>query len=347
MESITINYQLSDVRVGAGLLSSIAVPRRKVALLFDAALARSHMPILQRALATGRTDVTSMMLPAGEAAKNVEVFAATLSQLAQAGLTRDSAVVALGGGATSDLAGYVAASYLRGIDFYVVPTTLLAMVDASIGGKTGINLPEGKNLVGAFWQPKAVWADVETLSTLPLAVLREGMAEAFKHGLIRRPELLELILGQAWHGRSQGLSALVAMAVAVKAEIVSNDPHEHGERAFLNYGHTLAHALEAITQHALPHGEAVGYGMHYAAHLGKQLGMTDVTHLTKAFLHYQQPQPLPTLAFGDLAVFMQRDKKSNAGGLRFVLLAELAKPLLLRVEAQDQLAAWHSFVADC
>jgi 3-dehydroquinate synthase len=347
MESITINYKLSDIRVGAGLLSTITVPHRKVALVFDAALEQLHWPVLQRSLATGRTEVTSIKLPAGEASKNFSVFASVLSQLAQAGLTRDSAVVALGGGATSDLAGYVAASYLRGIDFYVVPTTLLAMVDASIGGKTGINLPEGKNLVGAFWQPKAVWADVKTLSTLPLAVLREGMAEAFKHGLIRRPELLEIILGQAWHGQSQGLGALVALAVAVKAEIVSNDPHEHGERAFLNYGHTLAHALEAITNHALPHGEAVGYGMHYAAHLGKQLGMVDVTHLTKAFLRHQQPLPLPALVFEDLAVFMGRDKKSNSGGLRFVLLGELAKPVLLRVEASEQLAAWHSFVADC
>ena len=237
----------------------------------------------------------------------------------------------LGGGAVTDLAGFVAASYLRGVAYYALPTTLLGMVDAAVGGKTGLNLPEGKNLVGAFWPPRAVWCDVAVLETLPDAVFREGAAEAYKHGLIADPSLLERVLSPEFRPGGEGLTGTIADAIAVKAGVVTRDLTEQGERAFLNFGHTLAHALEASTGGELAHGEAVGYGMHYAALLSRALGGDDLSGLTRNFLRWQRPQPLPPLDFGRLWTFMTRDKKADSEGLRFVLLRGLAQPYLARV----------------
>jgi 3-dehydroquinate synthase len=284
-------------------------------------------------------------VPSGESAKTLEIHAGLLSQLAQLNLTRDSAVLALGGGATSDLAGYVAASYLRGIAFYVCPTTLLAMVDASIGGKTGVNLPEGKNLVGAFHQPRGVFMDLSSLESLPETIFRQGAAELFKHGLIRNSKLCELVLETGFHALHPNLETTLAAGVQVKIDIVQRDPFEQNERAFLNFGHTLAHALEAITQHSIAHGEAVGYGMHFAAILGKIMGYTDVTSQTNAFLEYQKPIALPSLEWTKIRGFMARDKKADAAGVRFVLLEETEKPKLERVPEAALEMAWAEFQA--
>jgi 3-dehydroquinate synthase len=296
-------------------------------------------------LEIGGSSVTVLTVPSGEACKTLAVHAELLSKLAQLGLTRDSAVLALGGGATSDLAGYVAASYLRGVAFYVCPTTLLAMVDASVGGKTGVNLPEGKNLVGAFHQPKAVWMDTSTLPSLPQATFREGAAELFKHGLLANPKLCEAVLA-GFSTQSGDLETTLAAGVQVKMDIVQRDPHEQLERAYLNFGHTLAHALEAITQHRLPHGQAVGYGMHYAALLGKHLGYTDLTAQTRAFLEYQQPDKLSSLEWAALREFMAKDKKADHIGVRFVLLESIGKPKLERVPEAALEAAFGVFAAE-
>jgi 3-dehydroquinate synthase len=347
LHTITVQLHPSyDIHVGPGIIHHIRLHHRRIVVLADERLRDQHLPTVLAALRQQQSaEIHSVVLPAGESCKNLAVFSRTLSQLAQLGLSRDSAVVALGGGATSDLAGYVAASYLRGVAFYVLPTTVLAMVDASVGGKTGINLPEGKNLAGAFHQPRGVWADTELLTTLPASVFAEGMAEAFKHGLIEDTALINAILGQHWTAHSPGLVALVAQAICVKAKIVANDPHERHERAFLNYGHTLAHAVEAATHHTISHGDAVSYGLHYAAWLGKHLGMVDITAMTRAFIDQQRPQPLPELDFAELSGFMNRDKKADEAGLRFVLLEALAKPVLMRVDDATQAAAyadwWH------
>ena len=334
------------VRVGHGLLDSVAVPHARVALLVDERVLELHAPRLVSSLERAGSQVSLHALPAGEACKTLEVHACLLSGLAQDGLTRDAAVIALGGGATSDLAGYVAASYLRGVAFYVCPTTLLAMVDASVGGKTGVNLPEGKNLVGAFHQPRGVWADLDALLTLSDRTFREGAAEAFKHGLITDGKLCDAILEPGFDAHSPNLEQVVTDAIQVKADVVSRDPFEAGERAFLNFGHTLAHALEAVTHHALPHGEAVGYGMHYAAILCRTLGYADLTDRTRAFLAYQKPAPLPKLEFADVEGFMSRDKKADAESVRFVLLEDIGEPRLGRVPRSAQILAWDAFWRD-
>jgi 3-dehydroquinate synthase len=331
--------------IAADALQAVRVLERRVVVLADEQIAPLYASTVQHSLESGGSSVTVFKVPSGEACKTLSVHADLLSKLAQLGLTRDSAVLALGGGATSDLAGYVAASYLRGVAFYVCPTTLLAMVDASVGGKTGVNLPEGKNLVGAFHQPKAVWMDTNTLHSLPEATFREGAAELFKHGLLANPQLCQAVLS-GFSAHSGDLETTLAAGAQVKMDIVERDPFEQNERAFLNFGHTLAHALEAITQHKLPHGQAVGYGMHYAALLGKRLGYTDLTAQTRAFLVYQQPDKLPHLEWQALRGFMAKDKKADHAGVRFVLLEDIGKPKLERVPEPALEMAFAAFAAE-
>lgn len=315
------------VTVGAGLLAEVRVPEAQLALIHPVDLPPSFVAAARAAL----SPTVTVPVPARDDCKTLAVFADVLSRLAAVNLPRDGAVVGLGGGAATDLAGFVAASYLRGVAFYTLPTTLLGMVDAAVGGKTGVNLPEGKNLVGAFWPPRAVWCDTGTLGTLPPEVFREGAAEAYKHGLMADPTLLPRVLSPEFRPGGAELEGTLADAIAVKAGVVTRDLTERGERAFLNFGHTLAHALEAATLHAVPHGEAVGYGMHYAARLSRALGGADLTGHTLAFLRWQRPRPLPGLTFDAVWPFMARDKKADAGGVRFVLLHDLARPYLGRV----------------
>uniref|UniRef100_UPI00403F8021 3-dehydroquinate synthase n=1 Tax=Deinococcus sp. VB142 TaxID=3112952 RepID=UPI00403F8021 len=329
------------VTVGSGLLSRLSVPQMPVALIHPADLPVEWVSQAQSSL----KPLLTVAVPPRDDCKTLEVLAGVLSQLAAAGLPRTGAVVGLGGGAATDLAGFVAASYLRGVAFYTIPTTLLGMVDAAVGGKTGVNLPEGKNLVGAFWPPRAVWCDTDTLATLPGAVFREGAAEAFKHGLIADPSLLSRVLSPDFRPGGPGLAQTLADAIAVKAGVVTRDLTEQGERAYLNFGHTLAHAIEAATHHAASHGEAVGYGMHYAARLSRVLGGADLTAHTLDFLRWQRPQPLPPLEFGGVSPYMARDKKADSVGVRFVLLHDLARPYLARVPDEvlrEEFTGWQA-----
>lgn len=330
------------VTVAAGALENVEVPETRRALLFDAGVPSIFVQTARSAL---QPDV-EIELPRGEACKTLAVFADVLSTLARAALPRDAAVIGLGGGAATDLAGFAASAYLRGVAFYTLPTTLLGQVDAAVGGKTGVNLPEGKNLAGAFWPPSGVWCDTATLATLPDATFREGAAEVFKHGLIADPALCDDVLAAGFGPHAENLDAVVTRAVKVKADVVTRDLTERGERAHLNFGHTLAHALEAVTKHALPHGEAVGYGLHFAALLSRRLGGEDVTALTERFLAYQRPQRLPSLDWSDVAPFVARDKKADSKGVRFVLLRDLARPYVAHVPEAEVRAAfeeWRAF----
>lgn len=345
IESVTVSPEPPQppytVTVGAGVLGQLSVPGR-VALIYPEDLPPQWLQQAQTSLQPH----VALRVPARDGCKTLAVYTDLLSQLAQAGLTRQDAVVGLGGGAVTDLAGFLAASYLRGVSFYTVPTTLLGMVDAAVGGKTGLNLPEGKNLVGAFWSPLHVWCDVNTLATLPPQTFREGAAEVFKHSLIADPALQERVLDPAFGPSDPQLTATVAAAIRVKADIVSRDPREKGERAFLNYGHTLAHALEAWSGGRLAHGDAVGYGLHYAALLGRALGLADVTARTAAFLAWQQPQPLPPLSFEALQPYLARDKKADLGGVRWVLLREPGQPTLQHVPLAVLREAFRQWQAD-
>jgi shikimate kinase / 3-dehydroquinate synthase len=270
---------------------------------------------------------TVLAMPAGESHKRLDTVRRLYDGLLDARLDRSGTIIALGGGVAGDVAGFVAATYLRGVRLIQCPTTLLAMVDASVGGKTGVDLPQGKNLVGAFYQPAAVIADVLTLGTLPPAEVAAGLAEVVKHGLIAEPALLDQLAEQPWlplpppEARQQ----LVAAAIAVKRDVVQEDPFELGRRAVLNLGHTFAHAIEQVSSYAVRHGEAVAIGLVAAAHLSALLGYTTPAlqgEIEGLLQHLTLPTRIPSALEPDaLLAAMGHDKKRAAGLLRFVLIA--------------------------
>jgi len=276
----------------------------------------------------------SLGLHGGEGAKSLASYSRVLSWLAQQALPRDTTLYVVGGGCLTDLGGFVAATYLRGVQYVSLPTTTLAMVDASVGNKTGLNLPEGKNLVGAFYAPAGVYAELRTLQTLPPQTFKEGLVEAFKHGLIAGDELLVKVthLSPTW----EGLERYLARAVMVKVQVVEADPTEQNERRKLNLGHTLAHALEGATRGALPHGVAVGYGLLYAALLGRALGGNDLVPTVLELLRWLTPPPLPPLGWDDLAPFIRRDKKKAGPTLHWVIPMDLGQ-LVIRPAPEEAL----------
>lgn len=344
--AVAANYTVS---IGPDLLASLLparVSERRVALVTDARVAARHARRVSAALAGAGKDVLELVVPAGEASKSLGEYARLLGELASAAFPRDGAVVALGGGVVGDLGGFVAASYMRGVTFYQAPTSLLAMVDASVGGKTGIDLPQGKNLVGAFWQPRTVIADVGTLATLPEREFRQGTVEAFKHALLAAPDLLPALFG-GWgtDAAPSVLTEVVARNVAVKAAVVAADEREQGVRAHLNLGHTLAHALEAASGHTFQHGDAVAYGLVFAALVGRARGFADVLRPTLKLLRWVAPAPLPSRSFAEVRPFMARDKKVADGRLRMVLLEEVGRAVVVADLREGELeAAWNELL---
>ncbi|MBU6328600.1 MAG: 3-dehydroquinate synthase [Acidobacteria bacterium] len=250
-------------------------------------------------------------MPDGEHAKSLTTVESLCREFSQWGLTRSDCVVAVGGGIVTDTAGFAAAVYHRGVDVIHVATTLLGQIDAAIGGKTGVNLPEGKNLVGAFWQPSAVLCDTEVLHTLPPREYRSGLGELAKYHFLGGGDLDALSLEQQ-----------VAACVAIKAAVVADDEREGGRRAILNYGHTLAHAIEIAGDHDLRHGEAVAVGLIFAAELARRLGRIDAERVAehrRVVAAYDLPDSLPVgLATSELVGLMARDKKA-LDGITFVL----------------------------
>ncbi|MEM8863638.1 MAG: 3-dehydroquinate synthase [Chloroflexota bacterium] len=271
-------------------------------------------------------------VPAGEAHKTLETVNQIYSQMFAAGCDRQTTIVALGGGVINDMAGFVAATFMRGIRFVTCPTTLLAMADASVGGKTGVDMPEGKNLVGAFKQPEAVFADLNVLKSLPSDEFACGMAESIKHGLLSNRDLLPKILEREWHADLQqgfapleekAFQQLVQDVIMVKRDVVERDPFEKGDRALLNLGHTFGHAIEHVTQFGVKHGEGVAMGLVCAANLSAKLDYCDPdlqleieAILEKAHL----PTRLPKIDPEAILDAMQQDKKKKGKSLRFILL---------------------------
>jgi 3-dehydroquinate synthase len=294
--------------------------------------------------------VVTWALPSGEAAKSLDTVATLWDQLGEMQVSRSDAVVAVGGGATTDVAGFVAATWLRGVRLVNVPTTLLGMVDAAVGGKTGINTAAGKNLVGAFHPPAGVLVDLDVLATLPDDQWVNGMAEVIKAGLIADPVILDLVDDDpAAAGRAAGRHAreLIERAIRVKADVVSRDLREAGPREALNYGHTLGHAIERVSRYGVPHGHAISVGMVFAAELGRRVGRLDdaTADRHRAVLGRIG---LPTTYRGDvwpdLLAAMRVDKKSRGGRLRFVVLDALASPTILEAPADDDLATAYGTV---
>ncbi len=300
------------VTVGSDLLPNlrqIAGIKGDIALISDSNVAPLHAEKI------GKTAVT-ITIPAGENHKTLDSVRDIYDQLLAAGIDRKGTIVALGGGVIGDMAGFAAATYLRGIPFVQCPTSLLAMVDASVGGKTGVDRPQGKNLVGAFKQPIAVLADISTLQTLPKEELASGMAEVIKHTLLDGRFTLPSPITD-WQ-------ALVSGAIQVKRDVVQEDPFEQGRRATLNLGHTFGHAIEQVSGYAVRHGEGVAIGLVLAANLSARLGVCPPalqseieTILSAHHLPTRIPADLPAAA---LYKAMWTDKKKAAGKLRFILL---------------------------
>jgi 3-dehydroquinate synthase len=291
--------------------------------------------------------------PAGEQHKNLQSVRRLYDALLAKGVDRATLVVALGGGVVGDMAGFVAATYMRGLPLVQAPTTLLAMVDASIGGKVGVDLPQGKNLVGAFKDPRAVFADVTTLETLPPAEMRNGMAEVIKAALVGDPPLLELVTPgdpeQLLSGDPARLETLIRRAAAVKVRIVEADRLERGVRAYLNLGHTFGHALEVVTDFGVRHGHAVALGLVAAARLSHRLGLCDaalvaeVERVVDALGPWGDPAGEALLPYSGAAPAlwqaMQHDKKWRDGRARFVLLRAAGDPVVVEDVPQQAVFA--------
>ena len=332
-----------EVVIGAGVLGELpgllGQGVRTVAVVHDEGLGEIARPVAD-VLAGAGYRVHPLPVPGGEAAKEAGVLAGLWSRFARLGMTRSDVIVGVGGGATTDLAGFAAASWLRGVRSVLVPTTLLGMVDAAVGGKTGINIPEGKNLVGAFHPPAGVLCDLTTLVTMPREDYVSGLAEVVKAGFIADPVILDLVEddpeGAAAPSGPHTLD-LVERAVRVKAEVVSADLREAGLREILNYGHTLAHAIEKAEDYRFRHGHAVAIGMVYAAELAAlsgRLGADVVDRHRSVLTAVGLPVSYGAEAWSALRATMTIDKKSRGSTLRFVVLDGLAKPG--RLEGPDE-----------
>lgn len=305
-------------------------PGGRIALVCDSNVDPLHGRALARACREAGLDVISVVFPAGEASKTREEWARLTDALLTEGLGRDACVVAIGGGVTTDLGGFVAATYLRGIPVIQVPTSYLAMIDASVGGKTGVDVDAGKNLVGAFHPPAAVVADTALLSTLPARERREGLVEAVKHGAILDRAHLETIQerrGELLDADDGAASEIVLASVALKARVVSEDEREGGYRQILNFGHTIGHALEAASEYALGHGSAVGLGMLAEAEIGEAMGVTEsgTRDLLEGALDGLVTAPDRSLALNRVLGFLGQDKKVRKGRPRYVLLRRVGE----------------------
>jgi 3-dehydroquinate synthase len=330
-----------DVVVGRGItaeLRSLLDGAARVAIIHPPTL-RDRAEVLRASLVSDDLVVHLVEVPDGEAAKTAEVLTFCWKVLGGAGFTRSDAIVGLGGGSTTDLAGFVAASWLRGVRFVNLPTTVLGMVDAAVGGKTGINTDAGKNLVGAFHEPAGVLCDIDTLASLSLPEIRSGMAEVAKCGFIADPSILASIEENpagVLDPEEALLTELITKGIAVKAATVEQDLRETGGtsgigREALNYGHTLGHALEREHSYTMRHGEAISVGMVFAAELARGAGYIDDT-LVARHRNILRMIGLPTSTDADfepLLSGMRVDKKARGNTLRFVVLQGLANPVIL------------------
>jgi 3-dehydroquinate synthase len=326
-----------DIRIGNGVepgASLAGEPSRRALVVSDAVVDPLYGDRCERALRTLGHVVTRVVVPAGEETKSLDRLGELYAAAAAAGLDRRSVIVALGGGVVGDLAGFAAATYMRGVRFIQAPTSLLAMVDSSVGGKTGINLPQGKNLVGAFHQPIEVAIDLNTLATLPEVEYRAGLAEVVKYGVIWDATLFDRLEADADRLAARdaaALTAVVARCCEIKAEVVAMDERESGVRAILNFGHTLGHALETADGYGVwLHGEAVAVGMAYAAELSVRLrSFPEGTRDRLVDLLRRWGLPVSPAAKGTapewaaLRRAMGLDKKSMDGQARFVLAEKM------------------------
>ncbi len=309
------------------------VARRVCAIVSNPTVWPLYGEAVASAVAAAGGTPKRVLIPDGELYKNLQEFEKLLDGLVQGGLDRSSVLVALGGGVVGDVAGFAASAFMRGIPYIQIPTTLLAQVDSSVGGKTGVNLSSGKNLAGAFYQPRLVFINWNTLTTLPLREIRAGYAEVIKYGMIADADLFELLeerTGEIFSALTEGpprvpdvLGRIIRRCCEIKAEVVAEDERERGRRAILNYGHTFAHAVESLTKYeTYVHGEAVAIGMHAAAVFAGSLGMCDERLIQRqsALLNAAGlSTKFPSLQTEEVIAAFYRDKKTEASVVKFVL----------------------------
>jgi shikimate kinase / 3-dehydroquinate synthase len=328
------------VMLGAGLLEAIGPLlqarglRGTLALIGDSNVIAQHGERVYQSLMLSGFDVTPLRVPAGEESKTLEMAGVLCEQLVQGGLERSGAIVALGGGVVGDLAGFVAATYLRGVPWVNCASSLLAMVDASIGGKTGVDLPSGKNLVGAFHPPVLTLSDLTVLRTLPARELQSGLAEVIKAGIIGDADLFELI-----EGGSTDIQEIIRRAIKVKIDVVRDDPFEQGRRAALNLGHTIGHGIEAASHFLLRHGEAIGLGTIAEAKLAEWLGLArpGLSDRIEAVIDRAGlPTRLANLETEAILQRMRSDKKKQLGRLKFALPRAIGE-VVIGVDVTDDL----------
>ena len=333
-----------QVRIGRGLLAhlsdeleaALAGQRRPstIAVVTESNVAPLHLTATVEALAPFGAKVVQYTFPAGETSKHLGTVAEILNFLAENHVTRSDLVVALGGGVTGDIAGFAAAIYLRGIRVVQIPTTLLAAIDSSVGGKTGVDLPAGKNLCGAFWQPSLVLCDPELLRTLPQEILHDGVAEAIKYGVIGDRELFDLLANK---NLDEHLETVIERCVASKADIVARDEFDRGDRALLNFGHTFAHAIEKCSGFAVSHGRAVGIGMVMMSRLAFQQGWTheDCAPAIAKVLH-RYDLPIDTdFTSAQLLPYLLGDKKRSGKELTLVIPESIGRCVLHPIDVEE------------
>ena len=342
-----------SVAVGRGILDSIALHTSGAAratIIHTRSVEQIAHFVAEEAVRAG-AEVHRIVVPEGEAAKRLSIADGCWTRLAEIGSTRDDVVIGVGGGAVTDLAGYVASAWLRGIDVVQIPTTLLGMVDAAVGGKTGINTSAGKNLVGAFHHPRAVICDVNTLWSLPQVEVVSGMAEVIKAGFIADPSILDLLEGDplaTCDVEEDHIIELIARSIRVKADVVSVDPTEQGQREILNYGHTFAHAIERVEGYTWRHGEAVAVGMCFVAELARIAGRLDdatADRHASVLRSIGLPTTYSADRWDDLVEGMRVDKKNRGNSRRFIVLDGLAKPGVLDDPDEDLLLAAYKAVS--
>jgi 3-dehydroquinate synthase len=326
-----------EILIGRGILNRlpevIGQGAKKVLIVHPPTLGARAAALRESLI--GDYEVLLAEIPDAETGKRVEVAAFCWQVMGQADFTRTDAVIGFGGGAVTDVAGFVAATWLRGVRLVQVPTTLLGMVDAAIGGKTGINTAEGKNLVGAFYAPAGVIVDLDTLEGLSQMEILAGFGEVVKYGFIAEPEILDIIerdVDVATNSQSEEFRRMVELSIGIKARVVGEDFKEAGLREILNYGHTLGHAVEYAERFQWRHGAAVAIGMVYAAELGRLTGRLsdDVVDRHRSILtSLQLPIGYPIGRWSTLLSVMKRDKKTRGSMLRFIVLDDIAKPTTL------------------
>lgn len=348
---VSLNERSYEIEIACGRLRSLSnaladlIKGNSAVVVTDTNVGPIYLDHVRQQLSVNATKVETLTVDAGEQSKSVNVCDSLWQQLDELGTDRNTTIVALGGGVVGDLAGFIAATYARGLDFIQVPTSLLAQVDSSVGGKVGINLPHSKNMVGAFWQPKRVVIDPEVLDTLDQSNYIAGMAEVVKYGLIMDAELFEFIeqnVARILARDHDILGRLIAWCCRCKAAIVKEDERESsGARATLNYGHTYGHAIESVFGYGeFLHGQAISIGMVCAARLGKQLGMVDQSFCDRQRALFQSlglPVRCPETRHDELIAAMQRDKKVVSGQLKLILPKGIGTVAFLRAPADSEI----------